>query len=128
MPRHCLLSVGRHSGAHALQRLFCKCSSGIGPESLPLVFLELGVLLLHYSLPSHTSIRVQSSSENLAQTSCVVTEEGTAGQSQMSPVTVCTTNCNFGVIGQTKKSQIFQQSLPQSCPKGSLQQIRNTGI
>lgn len=93
-----------------------ECSSGTGPEPLLLVFL-VGFLLFHHSLPSHTGIGIQSMSENLAQASCVATEEGTAGQSQMSPVTACTTNCNFGVIGLTKKSQIFQQSLPQSCPK-----------
>lgn len=45
-----------------------------------------------------------------------------------SPITLCATNCNSGIIGQTKKSKIFLQSLPQSCPKGRLQQIRNAGI
>lgn len=53
-------------------------------------------------------------SENLAQTSCVATEEGPASQSQTCPITVCTINCNFGIIGQTKMSHIFQLSLPQS--------------
>lgn len=58
-------------GTHA------ECSGGIEPELLLLVFLELGVLLFHYSQPSHTGTRVQTMSENLAQTSCVATEVGT---------------------------------------------------